>query len=80
MFEIYRRMYREAEPSADFDELLESGETAKPDWYGRYYLDNNRQDEIIEEVCRKYKVPKHDRLGISAAVHFGCAPSCAKKD
>ena len=78
VIEIYRRMYKEAEPSADFDKLVESGETGKSDWYEKYYLDNKRQDEIIDEVCDRYKVSERYKFSIAVAVHFGCAPCCAK--
>ena len=77
--EIYRQMYREAEPSADLDELIKSGETKNPNWFLKYYLPIKRQEEIIDFYCRKYNCNKHERDMISVEVYLGSAPNGYKK-
>jgi len=54
--EIYRRQFKEANPSADFDELRKKGITNKQGWFMKYYLIQRRQEEIIDEVCKEFKI------------------------
>jgi len=78
--EIYRELYKEAEPSADFDKLVESGEVGKRDWFMNYYLPMRRQGEIFDAVVKKYKCNKHEKNKISMEIWLGAAPSGVKKD
>jgi len=55
IMEIYRRMFKEAEPSADVDKIIKSGEGKQRNFFMKYYLNQKRQDEIIEEVCKENK-------------------------
>ena len=56
IIEIYTKMYKEADPKADLKKMMKSGETKNPDWFLKYYLPQERQEEIIEEVLNKYKI------------------------
>jgi len=77
--EIYRQMYKEAEPSADFDELMKSGETKKRQWFMKYYLDKERQEEIFESICKKHRITEKEREKLSFEIWLGVAPSFIKK-
>ena len=79
LFDIYRKLYEEATPSADFDKLLESGEASKPNFFMNYYLKEDRISEIIEEVCKKNRVPKVLRRNYSINVFLGASPTSIKK-
>lgn len=75
VLEIYRRMYKEATPSADIDEIIKSGEGKKENWFTKYYLPLSRQIEIIHEVCKENKITKiTDKQNISTAVLLGASP------
>jgi len=78
--EIYRQQYKEAEPSADFDKLIESGETRKPNWFMEYYLPQDRQQEIFDEIVKKYKCDKYEKRAISHEVWLGCSPTGFRKE
>ena len=78
--EIYRQMYKEAEPSLDFDKAIEEGITAKDNWFMNYYLSQKRQKEIYDEVCEKYKVKEDERSKISVEIWLGSSPNCSKKN
>ena len=57
---IYRQLYAEATPSADFDKLIVSEEVKKDRFFMKYYLDDSRQleiDEIIETKFNLYRIP-----------------------
>jgi hypothetical protein len=73
--EIYIRMYKEAEPSASFEDLEKQSETMKEGWFEEYYLDMDRQCEIIDEYCKKNKLRKRDCRTVSECVHLGCSPN-----
>ena len=72
VLEIYRHLYREAEPPADFDELTRTGEAKRPDFFASYYLSQDRQDEIVREHCRG--MSRWERRRVEAAVALGCSP------
>ena len=77
---IYRKQYKEATPSADFDKLIESGETKQQDWFKNYYLDQKRQQEIIDEICATNKIKGHDKRKVSQEVWLGCSPTSIKSN
>ena len=67
LMEIYRRMFKEAEPSADIDKIIKSGEGKTRDFFMRYYLEGDRQQKIIEDVCIENK-----RKSQIAQFHTAC--------
>jgi len=79
VFEVYRKMYKEATPKADFDKLFESRKTAKPNWFMKHYLNEDRQQEILNEVGKKYKLSKRDRHKLSVEINLGSAPVGSKE-
>ena len=76
---IYRQMYKEANPSADFDELMKSGKTLEENWFMNYHLSGDRQAEIIKEWCDKHKCNKREREKISTTIYLGSAPTSVRK-
>ena len=77
---MYRQMYKEAEPSADIDKLMDSGETQEPNWFMKYYLDQDRQIEIMEEHFNKNKCDKAERKVLSKEMYLGCSPKGYKNE
>lgn len=69
--EIYREMYQEASPHADFDQL----DKTKTDWFMKFYLSEEKQIEIVERILEKHKCRKYDRDSIRNEVYLGCAPN-----
>jgi len=79
IMEIYRRMYKESEPSADIDKIISSGEGKKPKFFMKYYLDAERQQKIIDEVCKELKVNKVLKRQIEVEVNLGSSPTSSKE-
>jgi hypothetical protein len=74
MQNIYRQLYREATPSADFDRLLQ--DHSGP-FFEEHYLAQDRQDEIIREHCKGMR--RGERRMIEATIALGCSPRGIKK-
>lgn len=72
--EIYVQLFKEADPPADIYEIAKSGEGKKQSWFLKYYLDMDRQVEIVDEICKKYKLNKRESYIISKNIHLGFAP------
>jgi len=72
---IYRQVYKEAEPSADFDELLKTEEVSKENWFMKYHLLQERQKEIFNEFCEKKKCSRQEKNKIAFEVWLGSLPS-----
>ncbi len=76
--DIYREMYRRAEPSVDFDEIVARGEGAKPDWFMNYYLSIDEQEKIVRKHTKGLSDRDYGRVSIT--VLFGCALNSVKLD
>ena len=74
ILEIYRRLYKESKPKASIDKIIKSGEGRMPGFFMAYYLDSNRETEIINEVLREFKVPKWRWDMFSNEILLGSAP------
>lgn len=76
---IYQKMYAETEPKANFKKLWKEGKTAKPEWFMAYYLDQDRQEEILDNICKKHKLTKREKYLVSKEVRLGCSPNTCKE-
>lgn len=78
MFDILRQMYKEADPSADFDSLMEKAtinERGQKDiHFESYYLSQERQDQIIEEQLKGRRLTKIKKQMIKNSMYLGCFP------
>lgn len=79
MFAIYREMYLEATPSADFDELVadavinEGGEKVID--FLSYFLSAEKQDEIISKHLKGKMLTKAMQNSIRIGIVLGCSPT-----
>lgn len=74
VMKIYKALYAEATPKANFVELYAKGVTNKQDWFNDYYLDIERQKEIIENFCKAYHLSRMERAKVMTTVMLGCSP------
>ncbi len=72
--ECYRRMFKQSEPSGDFDKIVSSGEGRMPNFFMAYYLSDEKIDKIMEEVFKELKVKKYMHGGIRSGIILGSAP------
>jgi hypothetical protein len=79
VLEIYRLQYKYAEPSADLDALMASGETKKTDWFMKYYMPQEWQQTIMDFVCQKHKLTSQEKRSVSIEVNLGCSPNTSLK-
>jgi len=76
--DTYVELYKNAEPSVDFDELVKNavindrGEKAIP--FDNYEMSMASMDSIIDGFQRRHKMNKHDGGMYSAAIYLGCSP------
>jgi hypothetical protein len=80
LLDIYQELYKNAEPSADFKKLIETGETKKDSFFLNYYLEDNKQIEIINQVLKKHRVPKYYMQRFHQTIQLGCSPSVTKNN
>lgn len=79
----YTELYKNAEPSADFKELVAN---AFIDDNGDKHIDcmayeisDKKMDKIIAETIKKFKISKYYQSGFRAGIYLGCSPR-SKKD
>ena len=79
IWECLKRMYKESEPSADIEKIVKSGEGKMRDFFCAYYLPSERLSEIIEEVCKEFKIKKLGKRQVENTLWLGSSP-CSSKE
>jgi len=72
--DVYRDMYKQSTPKADFDHLIEIGTTKQPIWFMKYELGMEESEAILNHHCKSNKLTKHETSLVSREVYLGCAP------
>ena len=84
LWEIYRELFKQSEPSADFDQLVEDAiideDGRKHIPYNDYAIDGEEMDKIIESVLKKNRIPVWRRPSYRFAILLGCSPTTKRKD
>lgn len=83
-FDIYRELYLNSFPSADFDFLVESAEIMedgrKNIHYENYEIDGDLMDEIVERHLKVNKLNQRERQAIKFEIYLGASPMTKRKD
>jgi len=79
IFECYRRMFREANPSVNFDELHKLGITKKPEFFMAYLLSSKRIEEICLEVAKENRFNKLKIEQLKNTCFLGCCPNSCRE-
>lgn len=78
MFDIYRDMYKNSEPSVDFDVLVELAEVSddgrKIIPYENYFIEKSMYDKIIEEHILLNGLDENEKKAILINSALGCSP------
>lgn len=81
LHEAYIKAYKLAEPSADFDILVENAEIMSDGKnFENYFLDDDIAENILNEVAKKYKLSKYMKGQLHIAYYLGCSPATKRKE
>jgi len=72
IMKIYRALYSEI--GVDVDKLISDGTTRKEGWFLDYYLPQERQDEIVNNILKESKLSKWKKEVIRRTILLGAAP------
>lgn len=79
MLNIYRELYKNSTPAADFDELMERAEMndrgEKVIHYMDYKIEKEKFDEIVESKLKGSKLDEWWKRGIRFNIYLGCSPA-----
>jgi hypothetical protein len=84
VWNIYRELYHNAEPSVNFDELFENaeinelGQRVIP--FENYFIYENLAQEIVEKHLKGKRLTPLSKSAIKANVYLGCAPMFKKEE
>jgi len=78
--EALREMYSEAEPSLDFDDVLENPDEYGSRWYENYVLPSVRQREIVDKYCEGLTKRERTAVIITAIMDFGPRSTALDED
>lgn len=73
--EIYRELFKQSTPKASFTYMLETGEAKQKDFFMKYYLNDNNQQNIIDNICNEHNLTKWQIRKINEEIHLGCSPN-----
>jgi hypothetical protein len=78
LYEIYRRIYAEATPKADFYKLWKNAELNERGQrdikFDQYEINGDLMADIIDNSLKEFKIPKWRRGSFSVAIYLGCSP------
>ena len=78
VWDIYRELYANSEPKADFDELVNSAEKNEEGQkiipFENYFIDQEVMDEIIEKHLKNKRLTKLAKNAIKVNVYLGSSP------
>jgi len=63
--EAVTRMYEEAEPPLDFQEVLDDPQSMDENWYEQHYLSGERQKEIVSEISEEHNLNSREEMNLS---------------
>jgi len=78
--DVYNDLYEEATPSADFDKLKngkfnkEKAEHDDPAPYKDYFLQEERQREIVDKHVEKHDLTDAEESKVTTEIYLGCSP------
>lgn len=79
---IYRELYKNSTPQADFDVLVENAiidsEGRKVIPFMDYEIEEEKMDFIINEECKKQSFNKRITDIIKTNIYLGCSPKTKK--
>lgn len=81
--DIYNELYENATPQADFNQLKEEkfhkekGDDPSP--YRDYFLEEEKQKEIIQKHIDKHDLSEHESSKVRTEIHLGCSPVWSKE-
>ena len=83
-WDIMVRLYAESDPPLDLNAYLWrlklKHRKAPDNWFMNYYLDIDRQQEIVEEELNKHKLTKWERANVKINVYLGFSPAGTRKE
>jgi len=79
---IYFKIFKEATPHTNYGKLkrLAQRGVLQVGWWQKYYLDQDRQDQIVRELCDKYKCSPRETIEFLTTVTLGHSPVGEKKN
>lgn len=84
IWDIYRELYKEAIPSADFDKLVEEASTnsrgQKDIGFMNYEIAQNTFNEILDKQLKGHRITKLKQGMIRNTVLLGCSPKFKKEE
>lgn len=72
--EIIRRLYKEAEPGMDYDDV-DKPRDGDHSWYELHYLDDGTSKQIIRKVCEEEGFSDKDTSTVVSSILLKYAPS-----
>jgi hypothetical protein len=79
VLECYRELFKAAAPKGNFDKMMTSGEAKTPRFFMRYYLAEEKQQKIMEAVCKKHKLKPFEQRKVIGECALGCSPTVSKE-
>lgn len=84
IWDIYRDLYKEATPNADFDKLVEEAPInsmgEKDIYFMNHTISESKFDEILDKHLKGRRITKLKQLMIRNTVLLGCSPKFIKDE
>lgn len=78
--DILREVYKETEPTLDFDDVLENPDDYEDGWYTNYTIPRDREQEIVAKHCDKHNLTSKERSAVTTTAILSYGPSTTMSD
>lgn len=77
---VLTQMYAEANPGLDWQWAQDNPDEMDDDWYTNYYLDGERQHEILDSHLDEAELSDRDETAVKLSVLLDYAPTSDPSD
>jgi len=79
LLDIYQEIYKNSNPPSDFKKMIESGETKQENFFLKYYIPEDKLEDIIEDMLKKFKCTKTEKRILRESLYLGAVPTSSKE-
>jgi len=77
--ECLKRLYKQADPSADIDEIIRSGEGKMEGFFNGYYISEEDLEKIMKDIKKEFKLNKFEKNNLDFNVYLGSSPTSSRQ-
>ena len=76
--DVMVELYKNSEPKADFNKLMEEFKITNKDFFNDYLIDQNLFKKIVDNQLRQHKLSLFEKKILTNSIYLGAGPKFKK--